>query len=127
MPAGGIVIMAVYVDDIILTRSDDQGILEAQTFLHSHFVCRDMGRPRYFIGIEFAYRSQEISLSQRKYVLDLLQETGQLGCKPERTPVELTPHTEIHHLQSLMIQLHTDVLWKNSFISQLLVRTSHLQ
>src|SRR3954462_961932 len=88
---GGIVIMAVYVDDIILTGSDDQGILEAQTFLKSHFVCRDMGRPRYFLGIEFAYRLQEISLSQRKYVLDLLQETGQLGCKPECTPVELTP------------------------------------
>ena len=88
---GGVVIMAVYVDDIILTGSDDQGIHAAQTFLQSHFVCRDMGRPRYFLGIEFAYRPQEVSLSQRKYVLDLLQETGQLGCKPESTPVELNP------------------------------------
>src|SRR4051812_997304 len=112
MPTGGIVIMAVYIDDIILTGSDDQGILEAQTFLQSHFVCRDMGRPRYFLSIKFAYRSQEIFLSQRKYVLDLLQKTGQLGCKPESTPVELTPHTGIHHLQFLMIRLHTDGLWK---------------
>src|SRR3954467_1534097 len=91
MSAGGIVILAVYVDDIILTGSDDQGILDAQGFLQSHFVCRDMGRPRYFLGIEFGYRSHEISLSQRKYVLDLLHETGQLGCKPESTPVKLTP------------------------------------
>src|SRR4051812_23215424 len=82
--------MAVYVDDIILTRSDDQGIQDAQEFLQRHFICKDMGHSKYFLGIKFAYRSGKISLSQRKYVLDLLQKTGQLGCKPESTPVELS-------------------------------------
>ena len=32
-PAGEITIMAVYFDDIILTRSDDQGIQDAHEFL----------------------------------------------------------------------------------------------
>ena len=29
-------------------------------------------------------------VSQRKYILDLLKETGMLGCKPTDTPMEST-------------------------------------
>ena len=32
------------------------------------------------------FRSED---NQRKYVLDLLDETGMLGCKPAETPIEL--------------------------------------
>ena len=44
-----------------------------------------MGRPKYFLGIEFAYTRDRMALSQRKYALDLLQETSLIGCKPETT------------------------------------------
>ena len=37
---------------------------------------------RYFLGIEVMRSKHEILLSQRKYVLDLLSETGKLGVKP---------------------------------------------
>ena len=87
----GCVILAVYVDDIPVTSSDTEGIAEIKRHLHTHFVTKDMGKPRYFLGIEFAYAPGKMALSQRKYVLDLLQETGLLGCKPESTPIEQTP------------------------------------
>jgi len=51
-------------------------------------VTKDMGRPKYFLGIEIAHQKHSIFLSQRKYVLDLLEETGFLGCKPASTPME---------------------------------------
>ena len=35
-----------------------------------------------------------ISISQRKYVLDLLTETGILGCKPSDTPIKAKKMTE---------------------------------
>ncbi|XP_039138772.1 uncharacterized mitochondrial protein AtMg00810-like [Dioscorea cayenensis subsp. rotundata] len=47
-----------------------------------------MGRPRYFFSIEFAYAKGKMTLSQWKYVLGLLEETGLLGCKPESIPIE---------------------------------------
>ena len=50
-----------------------------------------MGKPRYFLGIEFAYGKDRIVLTQRKYTLDLLHETGLLGCKPENTLIEQSP------------------------------------
>jgi len=40
--------------------------------------------------MEFARSKKEICVSQRKYVLELLKETGMLGCKPVETPMETT-------------------------------------
>ena len=47
-----------------------------------------MGSLRYFLGIEVAYSKQGIFISQRKYVLDLLKETGKLGCWASSTLIE---------------------------------------
>ena len=87
----GYTILAVYVDNILLTGNDIQGISVTKELLSKHFVIRDMGKPKYFLGIEFAYPRGKMVLSQRKYVLDLLKETGRLGCKPEKTPIESNP------------------------------------
>ncbi|KAL0423991.1 UNVERIFIED_CONTAM: Retrovirus-related Pol polyprotein from transposon RE2 [Sesamum radiatum] len=80
------VVLAVYVDDILITGSDIDGIEEAKTYLQKHFVTKDLGRPRYFLGIEIG-----VSLSQRKYACDLLQEAGLLGTKPVDTPMDSNP------------------------------------
>jgi hypothetical protein len=49
---------------------------------------KDLGQLRYFLGIEIARSPKGIVLSQRKYVLDLLSETGMLGCRPASTPID---------------------------------------
>ncbi|KAL0336490.1 UNVERIFIED_CONTAM: Retrovirus-related Pol polyprotein from transposon RE2 [Sesamum radiatum] len=87
----GMVVLAVYVDDILITGSDIVGIKEAKTYLQKHFVTKDLGRPRYFLGIEIAHSKHGISLSQRKYVCDLFQKTGLLGTKPVDTPMDSNP------------------------------------
>ncbi|KAL0560617.1 hypothetical protein IC582_001026 [Cucumis melo] len=38
--------------------------------------------------MEVARSKEDISVSQRKYTLDLLTETGMLGCRPADTPIE---------------------------------------
>ena len=42
---GGLVILVVYVDDIILTGSDDTSILATKTYLQQHLSIRDLGSP----------------------------------------------------------------------------------
>ena len=49
---------------------------------------KDLENLSYFFGIEVARSSQGLVLSQRKYVLDLLQEKGMSGCEPVSTPME---------------------------------------
>ena len=89
--SAGYVVLAIYVDNILLTGNDEAAICATKTYLQTHFAIRDLKTPRYFLGIEFAYQSGKLVLSQRKYALDLLQETGLLGCKPATSPLEARP------------------------------------
>ena len=69
----------VYVDDIVITGDDSGGIARLKQFLQQQFHTKDLGKLRYFLGIEVARSQTGINLSQRKYALDLLEETGLLG------------------------------------------------
>ena len=86
------IVLLVYVDDMVITGDDVAEIDRLQQQLTSEFEMKDLGQLKYFLGIEVARSKQGISLSQRKYVLDLLTETGMLDCKPSETPIEMN-HT----------------------------------
>ncbi|XP_058099004.1 uncharacterized mitochondrial protein AtMg00810-like [Magnolia sinica] len=84
----GIMVLIVYVDDIVLSGSDSAGMRVVKDFLKTKFEIKDLGPLRYFLGIEVARSSSRLVLSQRKYALDLLMETGMLGCKPATTLID---------------------------------------
>ncbi|BBH03624.1 hypothetical protein Prudu_014548 [Prunus dulcis] len=75
-------------DDIIMTGDDIKEISKLKIHLAKEFDIKDLGTLRYFLGIEVAHSKEGIFVSQRKYVLDLLTETGMLACKPADTPIE---------------------------------------
>jgi len=81
-------ILIVYVDDIILTGDDKVELESLREKLVEEFEVKDLVVLKYFLGIEFAKSKKGIFINQRKYVLNLLKETGLLGCKPAETPVE---------------------------------------
>jgi hypothetical protein len=85
---GKLTVLIVYVDDIVITGDDDKGIESLKKHLTKEFEVKDLGQLRYFLGIEVSRSSKGIYLSQRKYVLDLLSDTGMLGCRPALTPIE---------------------------------------
>ncbi|CAM8931401.1 unnamed protein product [Rhodiola kirilowii] len=86
-PKGRVVIL-VYVDYIIITGSDKAGINATKVFLKTVFDIKDLGKLKYFLGIEVCQSKEGLFLSQRKYTLDLLCEAGKLGAKPANTPLE---------------------------------------
>ncbi|RVX06299.1 Retrovirus-related Pol polyprotein from transposon TNT 1-94 [Vitis vinifera] len=57
-------------------------------FEGKEFEVKDLGNLKYFLGMEVARSRKGIVVSQRKYILDLLKETGMLGCKPINTPMD---------------------------------------
>ena len=86
-------------DDIVITGNNSKGILSLKSFRHRQFHTKDLEMLKYFLGVEVMRSNQGILLSQWKYVLDMLSETGKLGVKPCSTPmapnVQLTKEGEL--------------------------------
>ncbi|RVW53308.1 Retrovirus-related Pol polyprotein from transposon RE1 [Vitis vinifera] len=84
----GVTALLFYVDDIIVTENDKREKHELKQRLATEFEIKELGKLKYFLGIEVAYSTQGIFISQQKYVTDLLAETGKIGCKPISTPMD---------------------------------------
>ncbi|KAK3031613.1 hypothetical protein RJ639_035619 [Escallonia herrerae] len=74
--------------------NDYEEMKRLKTILAKEFEIKYLEKLKYFFGMEVAHSNKGISISQRKYTLDLLKETGMLGCKPADQPVK-TKHVEI--------------------------------
>lgn len=73
----------------MLTGNNVDEVSRLKQLLSKEFEIKDLGHLRYFLGMEVARSTEGVSVSQRKYVLDLLKETRMLGCKPVDTPMDL--------------------------------------
>ena len=80
------VIQLLYVDNIILTRSNFF-LHEFISHISSEFSMKDLGPLHYFLGIQVIPTSAGMVLSQEKYAFDLLERAHMVDCKPLSTPV----------------------------------------
>ncbi|XP_041001661.1 uncharacterized mitochondrial protein AtMg00810-like [Juglans microcarpa x Juglans regia] len=80
--------LLVYVDDVLLASDSLLEIELLKNFLHDKFTIKDLGELKYFLGLEVVRSKNGISICQRKYALDILQDTGILGAKPVVLPME---------------------------------------
>ena len=80
--------LIVYEDDIVITGSDQEGVQKLKQHLFNHFQTKDLGKLKYFLGIKVAQFNSEVVISQRKYTLDILADTGVLDYKPINTHMD---------------------------------------
>ncbi|XP_060959079.1 uncharacterized mitochondrial protein AtMg00810-like [Cannabis sativa] len=85
--------LLVYVDDIIIAGPNKNLLHQLQDSLNHRFKLKALGPLKYFLGFEIARSSEGIFLSQRKYTLQLLTNTGFAGSKPAKTPMD--PKTKL--------------------------------
>ncbi|CAL2261909.1 unnamed protein product [Prunus armeniaca] len=80
--------LLIYVDDILITGNNLGAINSLKRFLHTRFRIKDLGDLKFFLGIEVSRSKKGISISQRKYTIDIPKDSGFLGVRPVLFPKE---------------------------------------
>ncbi|XP_070011133.1 uncharacterized mitochondrial protein AtMg00810-like [Nicotiana sylvestris] len=82
-------IMEANPEDVCLRVFSSKDLIdEAKQTLHNNFKVKDLGKLKYFLGIEVLRSQKGILLNQRKYTLELVSDVGLSGTKPVFTPLE---------------------------------------
>lgn len=63
-------------------------VTQVKSYLHDEFKIKDLGQLKYLLGLEITRTTTGIFVSQRKYVLKVLEDSGYLGCKPVQFPMD---------------------------------------
>lgn len=92
---GRITCLVIYVDDMIITGDNTEEIERLKEGQSQEFEMKNLGNLKYFLGIEVLRSKGCIFLRQKKYILDILAETGLLDCKPADTPILVNHVLEI--------------------------------
>ena len=79
--------LLVYVDDIIITGSNEDELQHLIKLLNQEFSLKDLGPLSYFLGVEVHKTSSGLHLSQTRYVTDLLIRSKMMDSKPLPTPM----------------------------------------
>ncbi|XP_042954676.1 uncharacterized mitochondrial protein AtMg00810-like [Carya illinoinensis] len=82
------VALLLYIDDILLASSDIDSIEIVKKSLSAEFKLKDLGLAKFFFSMEIARSKKGISLSQRKYALELISDSGLLAAKSALFPTD---------------------------------------
>ena len=85
----GLLIVAMYVDDLLVTGTSQQSIVEFKRRMSSKFVMSDLGKLTYYLGIEVHQYGECIVLKQDQYAQKILEETGMGNCNSTHIPMDM--------------------------------------
>jgi hypothetical protein len=80
--------LLLYVDDIILTASSSILLHKIIAQRQTKFSIKDLGHLHHFLGISITRTPTSFHLSQRQYILDVLNHAGMTNCNPSSTTID---------------------------------------
>ena len=84
---GKILIVCLYVDDLIFTGNDEIMLKQFKKSMKIEFDMTDLGRMKYFLGIEVLQKADGIFITQRKYAQEILERFNMDQCNSVHNPV----------------------------------------
>jgi len=82
---GNILIVSIYVDDLIYTSNDTCMMIKFKNSMMQAFDMSNLGKMRFFLGIEILQKTGGIFMFQRKYANDILMKFGMSESKPVKS------------------------------------------
>jgi hypothetical protein len=75
------------VDDFVFSGSDDEMFVEFKTSMKQEFDMTDLGKIKFFLGVEVMQNDEGICVSQKKYALEILERFGLENANSVRNPM----------------------------------------
>ncbi|KAL0399696.1 UNVERIFIED_CONTAM: putative transposon Ty5-1 protein [Sesamum radiatum] len=85
--SSGYVGLLVYVDDVLIMAPSEDFIAEIKTYLDGLFTIKNLGMSRYFLGLQIARSALGTSVTQSKYISDIITDCGLTNSKSVVTPL----------------------------------------
>jgi Reverse transcriptase (RNA-dependent DNA polymerase) len=85
---GDLGILTVWVDDSLLFASSDETMDHMKETLCSEWEVTDLGEPSKIVGIEVTRTDKTITISQEKYIENVLRKEGMLDANPVGMPMD---------------------------------------
>lgn len=80
-------IISLYVDDLIYTSNSESMLEEFKVSMKQEFSMTDLGKMKYFLGVEVIQDEQGIFICQKKYAMDILKRFGMESCNAVKNPI----------------------------------------
>jgi hypothetical protein len=82
-----LIIVEIYVDDIIFGSDDDRLNKEFVESMQKEFEMSMLGEMKFFLGLQITQSDKGISISQTKYINEMLKKFQMEDSKPVGTPM----------------------------------------
>ncbi|RVW95066.1 Retrovirus-related Pol polyprotein from transposon RE1 [Vitis vinifera] len=82
-----LIVVSVYVDDLLVTSSNEKLVKEFKAEILKVFEMTDLGLMSYFLGIEVKQDHDGVFISQKKYAKEILNKFHMDDCKRTSTPM----------------------------------------
>ncbi|CAL1409822.1 unnamed protein product [Linum trigynum] len=83
----GVLIVSLYVDDLLYTSTDPKCIAEFKRSMEAEFEMSDLGKMKYFLGVEVHQSVAGMFICQKKYIRDMLEKFQLASCNFVKNPV----------------------------------------
>ncbi|KAL2248299.1 UNVERIFIED_CONTAM: Retrovirus-related Pol polyprotein from transposon RE1, partial [Sesamum indicum] len=82
-----LIALLVYVDDVLITCSSEHKITEIKRLLDTAFTIKDLDLAKYFLNLEIARSSAGMSITQHKFIRDILQDIVLVSARSASSPL----------------------------------------
>ncbi|GAU30308.1 hypothetical protein TSUD_385290 [Trifolium subterraneum] len=84
----GAIILCLYVDDLLITGSNEEYIADFKKQMMREFEMTDIGHLSYFLRIEFARCARGLMMHQKRYASEILKRFDMVNCNLAITPAK---------------------------------------
>ncbi|XP_045809810.1 uncharacterized mitochondrial protein AtMg00810-like [Trifolium pratense] len=82
-----VIIVSLYVDDLIFTGNDQELFEKFKTSMEKNFAMTDLGKMRFFLGVEVKQTKEGIFMFQQKYASEILKRFKMENCNSVCNPI----------------------------------------